>query len=92
MRSLHRDMGYFVVGLPLVFALSGILLVYRDTGGVRYPAMVEKKLQSGMTAGEVQSALKLKRTTVVDHDGRTYRIVSGDEEIGLYDLLSGTAE
>ena len=31
-RSLHRDIGFFLVGLTLVYVLSGILLIYRDTG------------------------------------------------------------
>lgn len=31
-RSLHRDVGFFLVGLTLVYVLSGILLIYRDTG------------------------------------------------------------
>jgi hypothetical protein len=31
-RSLHRDIGFFLVGLTLVYVLSGLLLIYRDTG------------------------------------------------------------
>lgn len=31
-RSLHRDIGFFLVGLTLVYVFSGILLIYRDTG------------------------------------------------------------
>jgi len=32
MRSLHRDLGYFVIGLTLIYALSGILLSGRALG------------------------------------------------------------
>lgn len=31
-RSLHRDIGFFLVGLTLVYVISGLLLIYRDTG------------------------------------------------------------
>lgn len=31
-RSLHRDIGFFLVGLTLVYVLSGVVLIYRDTG------------------------------------------------------------
>ena len=32
MRSLHRDLGYFVIGLTLIYALSGIVLSGRGLG------------------------------------------------------------
>ena len=31
MRSLHRDVGFLVLGFTFIYALSGIVLVYRDT-------------------------------------------------------------
>lgn len=30
LRALHRDLGYFVVGITLVYAVSGIILSHRD--------------------------------------------------------------
>lgn len=92
MRSLHRDIGYFVIGLTIIFSLSGLLLVFRDTGFLKYPTVVTKDLPAEMRTDEVQSALRLKRVKVVEDNGNTYRIVSGNEEIGLYDLVSGRAE
>lgn len=38
-RSLHRDIGFFLVGLTLVYVLSGILLIYRDTGFLQTAAV-----------------------------------------------------
>ena len=38
-RSLHRDIGFFLVGLTLVYVLSGILLIYRDTGFLQTTAV-----------------------------------------------------
>ena len=32
MRSLHRDLGYFTIGLTLIYALSGIVLSARGLG------------------------------------------------------------
>lgn len=32
MRSLHRDLGYFTIGLTLIYALSGIVLSVRGLG------------------------------------------------------------
>ena len=32
-RSLHRDIGFFVIGLTIIYSISGIVLTYRDTPG-----------------------------------------------------------
>jgi len=31
MRVLHRDIGFFIAGLLIIYALSGIVMIYRDT-------------------------------------------------------------
>ena len=31
MRGLHRDIGFFLIGLTLIYSISGVLLIYRDT-------------------------------------------------------------
>ena len=31
MRLLHRYIGYFMAGIMAVYAISGVLLIYRDT-------------------------------------------------------------
>ncbi len=36
LRILHRDLGYFVVGISLVYALSGIILNHRGKGNPSY--------------------------------------------------------
>lgn len=38
-RSLHRDIGFFLVGLTLIYVFSGILMIYRDTGFLQTAAV-----------------------------------------------------
>lgn len=38
-RGLHRDIGFFLVGLTLIYVFSGILMIYRDTGFLQTAAV-----------------------------------------------------
>lgn len=60
MRALHRDIGFFVVGLVLVYSLSGIVLLYRDTGFLMRDVSVERELKPGLDGEELGKALRLK--------------------------------
>jgi len=48
MRALHRDIGFFIVGLVVIYAISGITLVYRDTDFLKKETRVETKLSPGI--------------------------------------------
>ena len=43
-RGWHRDLGFFLIGITLVYALSGIVLVYRDHDFLNRTVQVEKQL------------------------------------------------
>lgn len=57
LRSLHRDLGYFFVGLTCIYALSGILLNVKIEGkDSAYAEIVtEKKLETPCSAEELKS-------------------------------------
>lgn len=60
MRSLHRDLGYLVVGLVVTYSLSGIVLIYRDTGFMKHEVLVGKTLDPALNGDQLNSALRLK--------------------------------
>ena len=47
-RSLHRDLGYFVIGLTLIYAITGIVLSGRGLGWFKVEfkdsAVIEKNI------------------------------------------------
>ena len=47
-RSLHRDIGFFVIGLVVIYSLSGIILIYRNTGFLRHEVLTVKTLESNI--------------------------------------------
>ncbi|MEG1616518.1 MAG: hypothetical protein RR202_01690 [Bacteroidales bacterium] len=84
MRALHRDLGFFAIGLTLIYALSGILLMFRGTDFLKKETTIEKTLSSDMKGQQLQEALKLRRFKVLKEDANT--IVFSE---GTYEKQSG---
>ncbi len=86
MRALHRDVGFFVVGLIVVYALSGMVLVYRDTDFLTSNVQVERKLDAGLDPAQLGMALHIKGFKVVKTDGDKVYFPQGS-----YDKATGLA-
>jgi hypothetical protein len=76
-RALHRDMGFFVVGLVIIYALSGIVLIYRDTGFLARDVQVEKKLPPGIAPSDLGKMLRIKGFTVTQTEDDVIRFQGG---------------
>jgi len=62
LRILHRDFGYFIVGMTIVYALSGIYLNHRHDFNPDYKIFitefrVDLPAKSGLTENDVKAAL-----------------------------------
>src|ERR1035437_3351408 len=84
MRSWHRDIGFFVIGLIIIYSLSGIILINRDTDFLKHDRLVEKTLSPGMDASELGKELHLKDFVILRTEGEndyfqngTYNKVTG---------------
>lgn len=84
MRSLHRDLGYFVVGLVVIYSLSGIILIYRDTGFMKHDVLIEKKLEPALSGLQLNDALRLKGFSVKTETDRQILF-----NTGCYDKQTG---
>lgn len=91
MRILHRDIGYLMIGLTLVFSLSGVLLIYRQTDLLKSDTEVSKTLSGGLSAEELGKALHLRKIKV-SGDGGRYLLFSSDPSVrdGKYDRENGS--
>ncbi len=69
MRSLHRDIGYFVVGLTMIYVISGILLVFRDTSFLKVKTEITRQLQPGLDGEALGRELKMRRFKVDKIEG-----------------------
>lgn len=86
MRSLHRDIGFFVIGLTVIYCISGVMLTYRDTGFLKSETEIEKNIQPGLQAGQLGRALHLKNIEIVGQDEKEIRFTAG-----TYNRETGTA-
>jgi len=87
MRVIHRDLGFFVVGLVILYSLSGIVLIYRDTDFLKHEVNIENKLTPGIGASELGSALKLRDFRITKTEGDVIYFQNG-----TYNVSSGLAE
>ncbi|MCK9203374.1 MAG: hypothetical protein M0P58_02930 [Bacteroidales bacterium] len=69
MRSLHRDIGFFVIGLTLIYGISGIVLIYRDTDFLKQEKVIEKKLNPNMDASDLPQMLHMRDFKVIKSEG-----------------------
>ena len=60
MRIVHRYLGFFLAGIMTVYALSGVLLIFRDTDFLKSEQHLEKVLKPGMEIENVGKALRIK--------------------------------
>lgn len=60
MRVVHRYLGFFLAGIMAVYALSGIVLVFRKTDFLKQEKRTEIQLATKLSAPEIGKALKIK--------------------------------
>lgn len=86
MRILHRYLGFFFAGVMAMYAISGIVLVFRDTDFLKSELQFQKELTPGLKAESLGKTLKRKGYKVEKEDGQKI-IFNG----GSYDKSSGIA-
>ena len=59
-RIVHRYLGFFLAGIMTVYALSGIVLVFRDTDLFKVEKQLEKKFEPNAKISEVGKKLRIK--------------------------------
>ncbi len=83
-RILHRYLGYFLAGIMMIYALSGITLIFRKTDTFKVSIEKEAMLEPGLDASALGQALRIRDLTPIGNDGRILVF-----EEGAYDVVSG---
>ena len=85
MRLLHRYIGYFMAGIMAVYAISGVLLIYRDTDFLKKEKKIEKKIEARLPFEKLGKELKIKGLEVKEQKGDlaifkegTYNVKTGE--------------
>lgn len=93
MRIIHRYLGYFLAGIMTVYAVSGIVLIFRDTNFLKREKQVKKNINPQAKAEELGKMLDIKELKVDREDGvimyfkeGTYNKESGLADYKVYSL------
>ena len=87
MRVVHRYLGFFLAGIMAVYALSGILLIFRDTDFLKNKTEVKKVIATNISKEELGKAIKIKKLKVDKEEGDTYFFKNGN-----YNKTTGAVE
>ena len=60
MRALHRDIGFVVAGLTMLFALSGMAQIFRDTDLLQHEITTPVQLEPRLAVEALAPALKMR--------------------------------
>lgn len=87
MRALHRDVAFITIGFTIVYALSGMLLVYRNTDFLKKEVQFEKTLAAGVSKEDLGKELQIRNLKVE-------KVVDGVYYFndGTYNSLTGKAD
>lgn len=59
-RQYHRWLGFFLAGIMAIYAISGVLLIFRNTDFLKYEQVNERQLDTGLKGSELGPKLRLK--------------------------------
>jgi uncharacterized iron-regulated membrane protein len=84
MRIYHRYLGFFLAGIMAVYALSGVILIFRDTDFLKTEKQLTKQLQPGLKPEDVGKAIKVRDLKFDTTMGTLQKFKSG-----TYDIQTG---
>lgn len=87
MRIYHRYLGFFLAGIMAVYAISGILLIFRNTDFLKQEKLVEKQIPADTALDKIGPALKVRNFKIEKQEGNLIYFKNG-----VYDQTSGKAE
>lgn len=85
-RKIHRYVGNFLAGIMAVYAISGIVLIFRDTDFLQSPKQIEVELEPQIRLENLAKKLKMRSLKNVSE---TDEVISFDN--GNYNKSSGVA-
>jgi hypothetical protein len=87
MRALHRDLGFFIIGLAIMYSISGIVLIYRDTDFLKRERQIEKQLPPDIKESDLGMTLRIRNFEIIKTEGDVIFFQNG-----TYNKLTGIAK
>lgn len=94
MRVWHRYAGFFIAGFAVIYALSGITLIYRDTDLLKTEKTVTTTLAPGLKPADLGPVLHMREVKVLEtkgdvvyFEGGSYNTITGEAVNKVKDLV-----
>jgi hypothetical protein len=78
MRIFHRYLGFFLAGIMAVYAISGIVLIFRDTDFLKSKQVKTVNVAAHLTGEKLGKALKMRRFEVEREKGAVIYFKNGE--------------
>lgn len=78
MRVLHRYLGFFLAGIMAVYAISGIVLIFRDTDFLKSAHTETLKIEPNVKNENLGKALEIRRYQFDREEGDMVYFKNGD--------------
>lgn len=86
MRIWHRYLGFFLSGIMAVYALSGVIMIFRNTDFLKIEKQIEREVTPGLEAEALGRELRMRGFKAIEETDQ--QIVFKD---GQYDKSTGLA-
>lgn len=91
LRTLHRNIGFLVIGLTLVYALSGLTLIFRNTDLLKSKTEIKTTIAPNLTPEALTHALQLRRPDITKTEEAILSFRDGSSVTdGTYDQTTGS--
>lgn len=87
MRIVHRYLGFFLAGIMAVYALSGTVLIFRDTGFLKQENQVVKTVKPNASAEDLGRMLEIREFKAQREEGDVVYFKNG-----TYNKKTGVAD
>lgn len=86
MRVIHRYLGFFLAGIMAMYALSGMMMVFRNTDTFKKTVEIDQQLSPNLSPEAVGQALKIRGFAFTRQEGDLLYFKDGS-----YNAQTGTA-
>ena len=87
MRVTHRYLGFLMAGIMAMYAVSGILLIYRDSGFLKKETVVEKTIAANLSEKDLGKEVKMRNFEITKTSNDTLYF-----ENGFYNKKTGAVK
>jgi uncharacterized iron-regulated membrane protein len=77
MRIYHRYLGFFLAGIMAVYAISGIVLIFRDTNFLKRKKTITSQLAPNLSIEEVGKSIRIRDLKAKSENGDTVFFAQG---------------